>query len=102
MLALALCLVRVAVGRARLAVLIRFSDMAAEQSGLKPIDYAVWRSYKSVCTTTTRSRTWKSCASVCRGGMGPSGSDWQRDQWMAQATDSLRCSRRRTFWTFTL
>jgi len=25
-----------------------------------------------------------------RGGMGPSGpgSDWQRDQWMAQATDS--------------
>jgi len=24
--------------------------MAAEQSDLNPIDYAVWRSYKSVCT----------------------------------------------------
>ena len=57
-------LVRVAVGRARLAVLIRFSDMAAEQSGLNPIDYVVWRSYKSVCTTTSGSRTWKSCQRV--------------------------------------
>jgi len=43
-------------------------------------------------------------APACRGGIGPSGpgSNWQRDQWMAQATDSLRCSRQRTFWTFSL
>ena len=43
-------------------------------------------------------------APACRGRMGPSGpgSDSQRDQWMAQATDSLCCSRLRTFWTFTL
>jgi len=40
------------------------SDMAAKQSGLNgdPIDYAVWGSYKSVCTTTIESRTCKSCA----------------------------------------
>jgi len=81
------------------------SDMATEQSVLNPIDYGVWgESYNSVCTTTTRSRTWKSCSSVLRsrGGMGPSGpgSDRQCDQLMAQATNSLRCSRWRTFWTF--
>ena len=31
---------------------------------LNPVDYTVWGSYKSVCTSTTGSRTWKSCASV--------------------------------------
>jgi len=43
-------------------------------------------------------------APACRGGMGLSGpvSDWQCDQWMAQATDSLHCSWHRTFWTFTM
>jgi len=43
-------------------------------------------------------------ASVSRrnGTASGPGSDWQCHQWMAQVTDSLRCSRRRTFWRFTL
>ena len=35
---------------------------------LNPLDYAMWWSYKSLCTSTTGSRTWKSCASVSRNG----------------------------------
>ena len=60
-------------------------------------------SYKSVHTSTTGSRTWKSCASMSRRN----GTVWTR-KWLTtrsvngQATDSLHCSRWRTFWTFTL
>jgi len=60
-------------------------------------------SYKSMCTTTTGSRTWKSCASVSRMNGTVCTSKWLTTrQWMAQATDSLHCSRQRTFWTFAL
>jgi len=99
--------VRVAVGRARgarLAVLIRqVTSRILFCPYLNPVDYAVWgilqeRVYKHQRITDVEElpASW--------GGMGPSGpeSDWQCHQWMAQATDSLRCSRRRTFWTFTL
>ena len=57
-------------------------------------------SYKSVCTSTSRSRTWKNCGASCRGGM----EDCRpaSDHWVAQVIDSLHCSWRRTFWTFTL
>jgi len=73
-------------------------------SGSEPRrDYAEWgilqeRVYKHQWITDVEELP------ACWGGMGPSGagSDWQCHQRMAQATDSLRCSRRRTFWTFTL
>ena len=44
---------------------------------LNPVDYAVWGSYKSVCTSTTGSRTWKSCTSVSRRN----GTVWTR-KWL--------------------
>ena len=99
-------IVRVAVGRAVRTARIpdTISDMAAEQSDLNPIDYAVWDPTR-VCVQPPPDHGRGRAAPACRGGMGPSGpgSDWQCDQWMAQlATDSLRCSRQRTFWTFTL
>jgi len=96
--------VRVAVSHARLAVLIRqVMSRIFFCPDLNPVDYAVWgilqeRVYKHQWITDVEELPG------CRGGMGPSGqgSDWQCDQWMAQATDSLHCSRLRTFWTFTL
>jgi len=33
------------------------SDMAAKRLDLNPVDYRMWGSYKSLCTTTTGSRT---------------------------------------------
>ena len=44
---------------------------------LNHIDYTVWGSYKSVCTSTTGSRTWRSCASVSRRN----GTVWTR-KWL--------------------
>ena len=54
------------------------------------------------CVQAPQDHERRRAAPAC-WGLGPSGpgSDWQRDQWMAQVTDSLHCSRR-TFWTFIL
>ena len=68
---------------------------------LNPVDYAVWgilqeHVYKHHRITDVEDlyqrveEEWD-----CMHGRG---SDWQRDQWMTQATDSLHCSRRVTFW----
>jgi len=80
------------------------SDMAAEQSDLNPIDYVVWGDTTRVYVQLPPDHGRGRAAPACQGWMGPSGpgSDWQRHQWMAHATDSLRCSRQRTFWTFIL
>jgi len=73
--------------------------MAAEQSGSEPINYAVWGSYMIVCTSTTRSRTWKSCASVLMRNE----TVWTR-KWLTTRSlnGASNCSWRRTVWTFTL
>ena len=76
------------------------SNIAAEQSDLNfwtPSTTRCGGSYKSVCTNITGSGTWKSCASVSRRN----GTVWTR-KWLITRTDSLCCSRQRTFWTFTL
>ena len=52
------------------------SDMAAEQSDLNPIDYAVWDPTR-VCVQPLLDHGHGRAAPACRGGMGPSepGSD---------------------------
>jgi len=64
------------------------SDMAAKQSGLNgdPIDYAVWGSYKSVCTTTIESRTCKSCAKQEWDGLDQEVIDNAISEWRKRLT----------------
>ena len=56
------------------------------------------------CVQAPQDHGHRRAVPACQGGMGPSGpgSDWQCDQSVDQATDSLCCSQWRTFWTFTL
>ena len=81
-----------------------FRPLAAKQSGSEPRRLRDVGDPARGCVQASQDHGHGRAAPACRGGMGPSGpgSDWQRDQWMAQATDSLRCSRQRTFWAFTL
>ena len=71
---------------------------------VNPVDYAVWwilqeRVYKHYQITDVeelRQRVEEEWDSLDQDVI------WQRDQWMAQATDSLYYSPQRTFWTFSL
>ena len=79
-------------------------SVAAKQSGSEPRRLCGVEDPTRACVQAPQDHRRGRAAPACRGGMGSSGpgSDWQRDQWMAHTTDSLRCSRWRTFWTFTL
>ena len=42
------------------------SLLPPNSTDLNLVDYVVWGSYKGMCTSTTGSQTFKSCASVSR------------------------------------
>jgi len=100
----------VAVCRARLAVLIPYHKRHGHRTvgsaphPLRGVGDPTRLCVQPPCVQPPLDHGRERAAPACRGGMGPSGpgSDWQRDQRMVQATDSLRCRRRKTFWTFTL
>ena len=79
-------------------------SVTAEQSRSEPRRLCGVGDFTRTCVQAPQDHGRGRASPACRGGMWPSGpgSDWQRAQWMAQVTDSLRCSRRRIFWTLTL
>ena len=74
--------------------------VAAEQSGSEPRQLRGVGDPTTACVQAPQDHGRGRAAPACWRGMGPSkpGSDWQCNQWMAQATDS----QRRTFRTFNL